>query len=309
MAINRTDVTRRGVLGSSVILIAGCTASDPDDQADDERGLDLDGTSDNGGDDANSADDESRDDETMADWPKYGENRPELDQIYPTYHGTFIDSGEPTDVFEDIQEWSASGDITSDTDYHFTTSQSLAYEGESGSIFREFQREPLDLSGKDLSLAGYFQHDVDSVSSFYVIAEAPDQANRIVWRARYFPTTGWERFDLTPVATDGDPDRSDIRKLELDGEHPYGDTTVFNVDDLRLHPRPERGKIVLLFEDCRRIHYDEYRHVLAEYDYPATEAVHQELVRSSHSGRMSNWQVQALYDGGWEVCATRPDSP
>lgn len=314
MGSNRSDVTRRAAIGSGVIFVAGCTGASFFDGADDDLELDLeteDGDDEVGTNNDNVADEtgperDTEQSETDADDEA---DHPSMGDVNPSYAGVFIDRGTTTDVIDEVEQWSGRGEIKSDDEYQFSGSHSLSYEGASGSIFRDYHNDPLDLSEADISIAGYFRHEVDGVDSFYVIAQAPDEENNITWRGRYLPDTAWQRLDLRPVETRGDPDLADIRKLEINGQHPDDETTLFNVDDFRTHQKPDRGKIVLLFEDCRVIHYEEYRHVLDEFDFPAAEAVHRNLVRDGHSGRMSNWQVQLLYDRGWDICTTTDRSP
>lgn len=291
---------RHFIATTSALLFSGCVASELDEEDDpgpsdgdrhswsDVIDAERDGTAPRGNDSADSRDEP-------------GTN--------PPLQGVFLDRGAPMEVLDDPATWNTgTGRISADREHVFEGEHALAYDGPSGSITRTFT-DPLDLSDVDLSIAAYFRHSTASAEPFFLIADAPTEADRFVWRAYYAPNTDWQRHDLAPFDARGEPDPSDVRRLEVRGAHPSGASTRFTLDDLRIHPKPTRGKVIFLFDGSRPIHYEEYRPLLAEFDYPAIEAVHADQVWEDHGARLSESQLRTLHAEGWDICPTTVENP
>lgn len=225
--------------------------------------------------------------------------------VTPLYQGAFIADGDTLDNFENLESWNVrkGGRIRADSTRRFTGTQSLTYEGTGRTIIGgEFQADPLDLREADLSLAARFQQPADRQPTFWVIGEAPDHENQILFKTPYAADkqTGWQRYDLAPCETQGSPDLADIRRLKI-AVHPSDDVPVkFNIDDLRAHPKPDRGKLVFRFDDSSAIHYDDYFPVLQNYGYPGIEGIVKETVINDHG--LSLQEVVELHEAGWDLC-------
>lgn len=225
--------------------------------------------------------------------------------VAPAYQGAFVQSGRTVDNFETLDHWTVrkGGTAEADADHRFTGTTSLAYEGTGRTVVvGDYRADPLDLTDEDISLAAKFDEPIDTQPTFYVIGEAPDHNNQVLFGTPYDgnKAAGWQRFDLAPVDTDGDPDLTDIRELKL-VVNPSDDTTVkFNVDDLRAHPKPDRGKVIFRFDDSHECHYTDYFPVLQEHGYPGIEAVVKQSV--GHSDRLSVQQLLEFQEAGWDLC-------
>jgi len=225
--------------------------------------------------------------------------------VTPAYQGVFIQSGRTVDNFETLDRWTVrkGGTAEVDTDQRFAGRQSLSYEGTGRTVVvGDYRANPIDLTDEDISLAAKFEEPIDVQPTFYVVGEAPDHDNQVLFGTPYDgnKAAGWQRFDLAPIDTDGDPDLTDIRELKL-VVNASDDTAVkFNVDDLRAHPKPDSGKIIFRFDDSHERHYTDYFPVLQDHGYSAIEAVVKQSV--GHSDRLSVQQLLELQEAGWDLC-------
>ncbi len=304
------DTTRRTVVTTSALALAGCVAlrgaTDPDHEPGSNDGDDIastDQSDDNWG--SETDDDEVPPADDDGDDP---DDTNEPADVYPPYQGRFLNRGEPIDGFEAAARWSASGKITADEEYRFNGPQSVRYEGPTGSMVLELN-DTLDLGNRGLSIAAYFRHETTRVESFHVLAHAPDREHRIVYRGRYPADVGWQRYDLELIETTGAPDPSDVRAIEVRGTHPNGEEAMYHVADLRTHEQPSQGKLLFLFYGCRPNQFHDYRQVLREYGFPAVVAIHPEQYDDDDGDRLELWQLYAMVDDGWDTCLTTETDP
>lgn len=215
----------------------------------------------------------------------------------PPYRGRFIDGGRELDNFEDVSHWS--GDIAPSTDRYFTGSQSLKLHSTAGeaTAVADYSADPLDLRGVDLSFA-YYPDLPDRQPSLFVDLLAPDGDNRLQFRWTYhgYNDLGWQRLDIAPFKTVGEPDLSRVEKVRISLN---ADRIRVWLDDFRAHPAPDAGKIILRFDDTHEHHYTDYFPLLSEYGYPGIEAV--VLNSVGHHDRLSVNQMQEMQSAGWEM--------
>lgn len=245
--------------------------------------------------------------ENSEDGPSVEQRTAEVDpDVDPPYNGQFVRSGHPIDNLETVDHWTtwAGGEVQADPDVRFSGTRSLGFEGSGYSVaVGRYLADPVDLTDADLSLAANFEEPPDGVRLFYVAAEAPNSDNQLVWRGQYTAANvRWQRHDLAPFDVEGDPDLSDVRRLKVIVNAPEDELPVsFNVDDLRAHPRPDRGKLIFRFDDCHAIHREEYFPVLEEHGYPGVEAVTRASVSVNKENRLSVVELLELQDAGWDL--------
>ncbi|MFA9417054.1 polysaccharide deacetylase family protein [Natrinema sp. HArc-T2] len=111
-------------------------------------------------------------------------------------------------------------------------------------------------------------------------------------------------FDPTAVET--------VHLLVWTGEG-VSETVWF--DDLHFVPRPERGKVMIQFDDAHVTDYTEALPILEDYGYPAVSFVPTGYVDGGEVGgdpRLSTKQARELHDAGWCIAnhtVTHPDLP
>lgn len=286
MGAEDSKPTRRAVVASSALLFGGCTSRSNVGGTSGDDGSNGNGTGSNGNGDG-SVEERTADVEP---------------NVEPPYRGRFVADGRPVENFEDLGRWSAANDgaVDADGDVRFAGTQSLAFEGTGRSAaVGDYRADPIDLSDEHLSIAANFKEPV-GLDRIYLIAEAPDNENRIAWKLQYSTGLEWQRHDLAVLDTEGEPDFADVRRLNVVVNAPEDADVAFRLDDLRAHPRPDTGKVLFRFDGCHREHYERYFPVLEDRDYPGMATVTRDLVSVDDEDRMSVRQLLDLQDAGWE---------
>ncbi|NHN47077.1 polysaccharide deacetylase family protein [Halostella sp. JP-L12] len=210
--------------------------------------------------------------------------------------------GELLDGFEDLSVWETYAgrlDAAEGSAYAGSQSARLTAAPDDGRawIYRKFD-SPLDLSDRDLSLA--VRLEAPESESVVVQLLAPDRENQIVlskgvWRA------GWMRVDLGPSAVRGDPDLSDVRELRIQLPVGEGDEGRLLVDAVRTTPKPDRGAVMLTFDDNHRTQYETAFPVMDRYGIPGTVGVIHRAV--DYDATMSVDEMRELRDAGWDMAS------
>ncbi|WP_254546079.1 polysaccharide deacetylase family protein [Halomarina pelagica] len=228
---------------------------------------------------------------------------PDSRAVSPPYLGRYFSGGRLVDDMSDLSRWSGEGTIVADPDVRFGASQSLRYEGRHQMVLiGDYADDPIDLSDAALSFASYFERPANSQPTFTLTAYAPDDDNWVEFGYPYIANKDlrWQRFDLAPTRTKGSPDLSNVTKLVFmmyAGNHR---PIRLWLDDLRAHPKPDRGKLIFRFDDSHRHHYTDYFTTLQEYGYPAVEAVvKREIGRRT---RLTVPHLHEMQDAGWDLC-------
>ncbi len=232
-------------------------------------------------------------DQTIPDTTR--ESLPSLDR--------FVVEGRQLDDLEAVSHWS--GDVTPADGRSFTGSQSLKVQSSTGKAIAvgDFSDDPLDLEGEDISLA-YYPDLPNAQPSVYLELFAPDRANRLQLKGTYdgHVSMDWHRLDIAPHRTFGDPDLSTVERVRFIIDD---DSIRVWIDDLRAHPSPDSGKVILRFDDGSLRHYTDYFPLLSEYGYPAIAGV---VINSvGNDSQMSIEQLQEMEASGWEILSHTMD--
>lgn len=214
----------------------------------------------------------------------------------PAYRGRFVEAGELLDNCETTTHWR--GDVAADADRSFSGSRSIRIEGRDRAVaVADYSERPLDLTDRDLSLA-YYPDRPDAQPTLYVDLHAPDFENRVRLARPYVGNwpLGWQRLDLGPRAVAGDPDLSTVTRIQLALNH---DRIRGWIDDVRTHPKPDRGAVVFRFDDGDVHHYTDYYPVLDRHGYPGVECVNPKYV--GETGKLTVDQLDALVAAGWDL--------
>lgn len=107
-------------------------------------------------------------------------------------------------------------------------------------------------------------------------------------------------FGVKEIADGFDPSAVEtIHLLVWTGE---GATETVWFDDLHFVPRPERGKVMIQFDDAHVTDYTEALPILEEYGYPAVSFVPTDYVDHGEVAgdpKLTTDQVRELHDAGW----------
>ncbi|WP_245799888.1 polysaccharide deacetylase family protein [Haladaptatus litoreus] len=182
--------------------------------------------------------------------------------------------GTSFDTFENPDLWEAQeGEKTPDTEMKRTGSQSLKMTGHDGHhviLQRRFD-EPMDFSDRDIS--AMIRTTTPSKIGFYIYLldtdgnEAALELRNITYRT---PDIGWFRtcpgvFEVSET----EPDLTNIDRMKLQVTNATSDDVEAWVDDVRFHPKPEKGYIILSWDDGKRSYYEHGAPVHDKYDFPA----------------------------------------
>ncbi len=182
--------------------------------------------------------------------------------------------GTSFDTFENPSRWEAlEGEKTADRKTTYTGSQSLRLVGPNGHhviLQREFA-DPLDFSDRDIS--AMIRTTTPSKIGFYIyLVDTDDNYAALELRDITYrePDIGWFRtcpgvFEVGET----EPDLTDISRMKLQVTNATRDDVEAWVDDLRLHPKPDKGYIILSWDDGKRSYYEHAAPVHDEYDLPA----------------------------------------
>lgn len=171
----------------------------------------------------------------------------------------FACSGVLLDAMEDLGPWRTyDGRLAADGNRFVMGSQSARLEttppGGRVWVYRRF--EPgLDLSDRDLSVAIHPGGGETKARMLRAQLIAPDYQNRIDMRHGVGKLGGWFRMDLGPTVVKGEPDLTEVREIRLQSLAGSRERIQLNVDELRLVPKADRGRVMLTFDDIPRTQY------------------------------------------------------
>ena len=274
----RHKLSRRhalAALGVTSSALAGCLGSGSDDETDlssDGENGDAVDTENGGGDTA----------ETSSRWPA-------------------IDVGEVISDFEDLDRWEAqTGRVEAVPEEARTGSQAAVVESDEGTAeMSVFFPDGLDLEGWDTSIA------VKPESATRIVVEfiAPTREERLA-TVRTVPEDydGWFRLDCGyEHKPEGEPDVSNVTRLNVIAVGPDDGPTRMLVDDLRRTEAVDNGKAILAFYDGRQSHFDIAAEMLEERGWAG--AVPVDPRRVGGRNRMDFDDLRTLRDRGWDVCS------
>lgn len=224
-------------------------------------------------------------------------------------------SGILLDGMEDLGPWQTyDGTLAPDRDRVARGSQSARLEttppGGRVWVYRRF--EPgLDLSDHDLSVAIHPGRGESKATMLRAQLLAPDYQNRIDMRHGVGELGGWFRMDLGPTVVKGEPDLTDVREIRLQSLAGSRERVRLNVDELRLVPKADRGRVMFTFDDIPRSQYTEAFPLLDEYGYAGVAGAIPWLTEDPEF--LSEGQLRELQHAGWDVVShpqlTSPSRP
>ena len=242
------------------------SGSDDDGSADDAQGGDANDADD--GDDVDQSDDADDDDASSND------DLPTLETSFRSRE-QYAQPGELFDDFEDESVWVASsGEMEFDDEVVFAGSQSLKLTATGGdNIVVERMLDGEDLTDLDFSFALY----TTTPRNIAVYLEFTDrygsqvnyQLRRITYRE---PDVDWFRtcpgvFDIDVVP----PEMDELERMRLVVLNT--DEAEVWVDDLRVHEKPEKGYVILSWDDGFSDFYTDASELHDEFGVQATQAV------------------------------------
>lgn len=210
--------------------------------------------------------------------------------------------GRQLEAFEDLSEFStSSGALTADTDTQYVGSQSAKLTLEGGEDVSGARPVSVDMDGTLPSIAVRLSNPADV--TFYLIASAPDYSNRVVYQQTGFDIqepTNWFRLSpgVSPESS-GSPDLSDVRTLRYKFITHSDETIDCWIDDLRAVPTPDRGKLVLQWDDSRDDYYSKAFDDVEQYSYPMSHATITGQV--GDDGRMTLDEMREIQRAGGEI--------
>lgn len=215
----------------------------------------------------------------------------------------FLGDTTVVDDFEDIEPWEAmNGEIEANTENTFQGSQALHITAPESEDFAWVTRDvDWDLSNKTLSLGLNVTSPAENVI-MVVRLIAPDTNNVATMgellRAR--ADQGWMRLDLATRNFTGAPNLSKVQRVEI-GMRAANGAIDFTIDDLRSVPRPDKGYVVLSYDDSLKSHYTEAFAKMQEYDMPGNVGVITGEV--GNDGSLTVGEMEEMRDAGWEFAS------
>ena len=209
--------------------------------------------------------------------------------------------------FEKLEAWGTiRGKVTADAENAFAGSQSARIENPDGGVAGIEKRYPdgLDLSKDTLSIATKMEKP--AVGKLAVEYLAPTPTDELVTH-RYIveKLDDWVRVDLGYTGSEGKPDLADVRKLRI-MVFTKDEPIRFWVDDLRKTPKPDRGKVMLTFDDAHITQYDVAFPELQNRGWPGVAAVIPAAVGTQENVTVT--QLREMRDAGWDV-SSHPQGP
>ncbi|RQG99359.1 polysaccharide deacetylase family protein [Natrarchaeobius oligotrophus] len=216
--------------------------------------------------------------------------------------------GEPLETVENLDGWVSmldAGTVRADAnDPYVGTRSARLSAGADAEYAGIYTTTPdgLDLSESNLSLAVKYTGREQLQLTLELFAPNSNDVHAMR-RTLTGPQDRWVRVDFGTTRVDGHPDLSNVREIRLTvrrrGDH-EGSIECW-IDDLRSVDRPDRGRILFLFdgtlESHRRVAFDR----LEEYGFGGVEAVIPEAV--GETGRLTLEELEELVDAGWDVAA------
>ncbi|MDG5821245.1 polysaccharide deacetylase family protein [Natronococcus sp. A-GB7] len=217
----------------------------------------------------------------------------------------FRQPGEQLENFEDSDDWDVvDGTAEPDEGTYFDGSQSLRLTAEDGgNAVVETEIETTDMTDLDVSMAvrtstpGNIAIDIQLLDLYG--GYASHQLRSVTYRTS---DVGWFRtcpglFEQS--STPLERDAIDTVRITV---HNTGDAEVW-VDDLRTHPKPEKGYVVLCWDDGFEDFYETASPMHDEYGVNAVQAAVRQWTRGQRDGIMTIGQLKERQEAGDQIVA------
>ncbi|ELZ00861.1 polysaccharide deacetylase family protein [Natrialba asiatica] len=233
------------------------------------------------------------------------------DETTPFHYADPADlPGETINSFDTLDDWVTlldEGDFEADEDDPYSGSQSARLTAPEGTEYAGIYRTisgGTDLSDSNLSLAVKFAEQDQLTLTLELFAPNSNIVHRLR-RTLVGPNDSWTRVDFGTTDVDGNPDLSSVREIRLSARRRGSDSGPIecSIDDLRTAPRPDTGKVMLLFNGTLQSHHEIALEHLSTYDFTGVEAVIPEAVGNDDNGRLSLSELDELAEAGWDLAA------
>ncbi|NKE35253.1 polysaccharide deacetylase family protein [Natronococcus sp. JC468] len=217
----------------------------------------------------------------------------------------FGQPGDSFDDFEDLDVWeTVRGTAEPDDDTAFDGPQSLKLTAEDGeNVMVERSIETTDLTDHDFSLAVRTSTPDNVAIDIRLVDLYGGYAHHQLWSVTYrTPDIDW--FQTNPGVFDESMtplERDAVDKIQFI-VHNTGDTEVW-VDNLRRHEKPEKGYVVLRWDDGSKEFYDTVSLLHDEYGVNAVQAVVRQWMRGQREGTMNVQQLRERQEAGDQIVA------
>ncbi|WP_458210701.1 polysaccharide deacetylase family protein [Haladaptatus sp. NG-SE-30] len=215
--------------------------------------------------------------------------------------------------FEKLGQWHAverQGTLKKSSKQKYEGSQSAHIVGskktKEGKIFRaNFGGSPANLKGKNLSLA--FKCTSHSHTKVSVQLYAPDRGHIVeMKRTLYGPKGKWVRINLGVTSDQRQKtiDLSTVYEIRITGRPVDTNSTKpieFHVDDLKTVPTPEKGMVMLTFDDGLKSHYTKAYKKMKKYGFPGVDAIITDAVYQDDF--LTQTQMREMTRNGWDMIA------
>ncbi|ADB60025.1 polysaccharide deacetylase [Haloterrigena turkmenica DSM 5511] len=283
--------TRRRVLALSSAAaaagLAGCT---------DQLNSVLGGSDDD-------SDNEETDNESTGQAAALADGVPSLETEYNSRE-QYRQPGESFDDFSDLSEWEVTrGSGSADQDVVFNGDQSFKLEsnGQENIVAR------LDVSDKDFT---------DTDLSFAIRTTTPQNITINLQLVDQFgsaktyslreitcrsPDVAWFRSSPGVFSqSDYDPSLDALDRLEIQVLHTMDQAEVW-IDDMRTHGKPDKGYVMLTWDDGTRDYYETAAPLHDEYGFPAVQAPVPRWVERNDGDSMTVAELQERQDAGDQI--------
>lgn len=209
--------------------------------------------------------------------------------------------------FEDFSRWETLwGTASTDEERYHTGTQSVRIEispdEKRGAITRRFE-QPVDLTGYHFAMA--VRADSFALPRLQVFDEDGD---RVDFRCQVYSDIPLQPYDLGIHRTVGSPDLSAVSELRIQEYTGGGKRVTLWCDDIRLGPRPDKGKVLVNFDDGSNTNYTGAYPILDEHGYLGTVFINQNKIERQ-PGKLTLDQLGELQDAGWLVANHCLDHP
>lgn len=206
-------------------------------------------------------------------------------------------------AFENLAYWSthAGVSVTGDTGTVYQGSQSARVEGRSGSIERNFQI-PLDLSGKDVSLAVKVEKPLPTTVRIILYDTGGNTTHLVQYLHTKHPD-GWVRINPSIDSANADPTSISRMLISIDGP---GAGKKYWVDDIRFHDKTaNKGRVMFTFDYMTRSIYEIAFPMMKQRDIPGAVSV--AVDRVGNAGRLTWSELREMQKAGWEITSYTND--
>ncbi|MFD1563886.1 polysaccharide deacetylase family protein [Haloarchaeobius amylolyticus] len=212
--------------------------------------------------------------------------------------------GDSLDDFSDLDAWTVvQGSGGADEDVVFDGEQSFRLRSNgSENVIAERSLEGEDLTETDLSFAVRTTTPDSITVNLRVVDQFGGSKVYSLRQIRYrAPDVGW--FRTSPGVfqqSEYEPALDQLDRLEIQVLHSMPEAEVW-IDDLRTHPTPDQGYVMLSWDDGTLDYYETAAPLHDEYEVPAVQAPVPRWAEQGRDGHMSISELQDRQEAGDQI--------